>query len=189
MSLHRFSFATLPVSRWRNGGGETREIVSQPAGADFNWRASIATIAQSGPFSLFPGIDRSITLLAGDGVRLFSEGLIDHSLARIGEPFAFPGDVALHATLRGGASQDFNIMVRRGRWAANVQRLAGPVQLPAGHDGVLYVLCGRWQWVQQQTAVLAAGEGGWWRQAAAPARFVPQGSEPALALWADIHPC
>ena len=30
MSLTRFSFAALPVSPWRNGGGETREIVSWP---------------------------------------------------------------------------------------------------------------------------------------------------------------
>ena len=85
MSLTRFNFAALPVSPWRNGGGETREIVSWPPGAqDFDWRASIATIAQDGPFSAFTGIDRSITLLEGDGVRLFSAGHIDHQLDRVG---------------------------------------------------------------------------------------------------------
>lgn len=145
MSLTRFNFAGLPVSPWRNGGGETREIVSWPPGEpDFDWRASIATIAQDGPFSAFAGIDRSITLLEGDGVRLFSAGHIDHQLARIGEPFAFSGDVALEATLLGGASQDFNIMTRRGRLAAQVQRSAEPLTLPPGRAGVLYVLSGFW---------------------------------------------
>ncbi|MGO2464335.1 MAG: HutD family protein, partial [Serratia proteamaculans] len=44
MSLTRFDFASLPVTPWRNGGGETREIASWPLGAqDFDWRASIAT--------------------------------------------------------------------------------------------------------------------------------------------------
>ncbi|PPS58274.1 hypothetical protein CRX72_12315 [Pantoea sp. BRM17] len=63
-------------SRWRNGGGETREIVSFPPGAaDFAWRASIATLDASGPFSLFPGVDRVITLLQGDSPLLQSGGL------------------------------------------------------------------------------------------------------------------
>ncbi|MBS0975889.1 HutD/Ves family protein, partial [Serratia rubidaea] len=120
MQINRFDFASLPVSPWRNGGGETREIVCQPAeGANFDWRASIATIAQDGPFSAFDGIDRSITLLEGDGVRLVGDG-IDHRLAMPGEPFAFSGDVALQAQLLGGVSQDFNIMTRRGRWRATV---------------------------------------------------------------------
>jgi len=57
-----FSFENLPVSPWRNGGGETREILSWPPGkTDFDSRASIATIPQDGPFSSFPGNDRSIT--------------------------------------------------------------------------------------------------------------------------------
>lgn len=45
-----FDVNTLPVSRWRNGGGETREIISVPAqeGDGFAWRASVATIAQAG---------------------------------------------------------------------------------------------------------------------------------------------
>jgi environmental stress-induced protein Ves len=38
-------------------GGETREIISWPQGAaEFDWRASIATIAADGPFSAFPGL-------------------------------------------------------------------------------------------------------------------------------------
>lgn len=165
MSLTRFNFAALPVSPWRNGGGETREIVSWPPGAqDFDWRASIATIAQDGPFSAFTGIDRSITLLEGDGVRLFSAGHIDHQLDRVGEPFAFSGDVALEATLLGGASQDFNIMTRRGRQAAEVRRSTAPVTLSPNQAGVLYVLSGVWSLPGAANCGRARASGGWRRR-------------------------
>lgn len=186
MSLIRFDFDSLPVTPWRNGGGETREIACWPAGApDFDWRASIATIAQDGPFSAFDGIDRSITLLEGDGVHLFSAGQIDHRLSRVGEPFAFSGDVALDATLLGGASQDFNIMTRRGRWVANVQRLTIGVTLPAGHAGVLYVLRGAWSLAGG--VALSAHQGGWWPVAPHDGQLMPLAKE-GLALWADIRP-
>ncbi|MQK21523.1 HutD family protein, partial [Escherichia coli] len=42
-----FNFSSLPRTPWKNGGGETREIVSVPspdADAPFLWRASIATL-------------------------------------------------------------------------------------------------------------------------------------------------
>lgn len=69
---------SLPVTRWRNGGGETREIVSFPPRSEpFSWRASIASIAASGAFSFFPGVDRVITLLNGEGVELASPGAFD----------------------------------------------------------------------------------------------------------------
>ncbi len=40
-----FDIRKMPVSLWRNGAGETREICCfPPATRDFHWRASIATI-------------------------------------------------------------------------------------------------------------------------------------------------
>lgn len=61
-----FDIRKMPVSLWRNGAGETREICCfPPATRDFFWRASIATIASNGEFSSFPGVDRVITLLEG----------------------------------------------------------------------------------------------------------------------------
>jgi len=186
MSLTRFNFASLPVTPWRNGGGETREIACCPPGAqDFDWRASIATIAQDGPFSAFSGIDRSITLLEGDGVHLFSEGQIDHHLSQVGEPFAFSGDVALNATLLGGSSQDFNIMSRRGRWAANVQRVTAGTVLPARHAGVLYVVQG--SWLLSDGVTFAAGDGGWWAASEHSGSLTPR-TEDSVILGADITP-
>lgn len=66
-------YSRLIVAPWKNGGGETREIAAFPPGAgfdDFDWRLSIATIAEDGAFSAFPGIDRTLILLSGNGVAL-----------------------------------------------------------------------------------------------------------------------
>src|SRR6185295_12572572 len=95
----RFRRDQLPVMPWKNGGGSTCEIACWPPGAklgDFGWRVSIATMAAAGPFSVFEGVDRSIMLLAGDGVRLQSDdGAIDHRLDTPHQPFAFSGDAAI----------------------------------------------------------------------------------------------
>ena len=50
---------------WKNGGGETVEVIVHPEGAslsDFGWRVSMATVASDGPFSVFPGIDRTLAV-------------------------------------------------------------------------------------------------------------------------------
>ncbi len=62
---------------WKNGGGETVEIAVFPPGAgvdDFDWRISMATVASDGPFSIFPGIDRTLSILDGAGLSLKMEG-------------------------------------------------------------------------------------------------------------------
>ncbi|MEV4949608.1 HutD family protein [Streptomyces sp. NPDC053755] len=159
--MHPFDVETLTAGRWRNGGGATRVIVSWPAGAEeFRWRASVADIDRDGPFSAFPGVDRTFTLLAGDGVRLTAPGAFDRTV-RAGEPFGFSGDLELTAELRGGACRVLNIMVRRGVRAARVERVTGPVVPPFGHAGVLYVLRGAWR-TEAEGHTLATGQGVWW---------------------------
>lgn len=67
--MEYFDIRKMPVNLWRNGAGETREICCfPPATRDFHWRASIASIAANGEFSLFPGVERVITLLEGGEV-------------------------------------------------------------------------------------------------------------------------
>ena len=145
----RFSRAALPVTPWKNGGGTTQEIASWPQGAgldSFGWRVSIATIAAAGLFSVFAGVDRSITLLEGDGVRLFThDGRIDHRLDVPHRPFAFSGDEAIDCTLLGGASNDFNVMTRRGQWRADVRVLDHALAIEPAPHGVLLALRGEWR--------------------------------------------
>ena len=54
--------------RWRNERGWTREIHRHPEGAaEWAWRVSIAEIDHDAPFSAFPGVDRELVLLHGNG--------------------------------------------------------------------------------------------------------------------------
>ena len=130
---------------WKNGGGELLDICAEPAGAGidaFEWRASIALVRSSGPFSHFPGIDRTIVLLDGGGMRLDSaDWQVDMHHAY--EPVRFPGERAVHCTLTDGPTRDFNLMVRRGivRGDLVVMR-EHAVELPPADAVLCYVAAG-----------------------------------------------
>ena len=100
---------------WKNGGGHTLEIATHPADADlasFAWRVSIADVTRDGPFSAFPGVERTLVLLAGRGMRLVGAG-DPMDLMTPFEPVTFAGEASLHCTLSDGPTRDFNLMVRR----------------------------------------------------------------------------
>jgi uncharacterized protein len=170
MPVHAFTVDALAASAWKNGGGVTREIACVPAGAaldDFQWRVSIAHIAQAGPFSAFLGIDRVITLLTGAGVRLRSaDGAVDHWLGSTLAPFAFPGECPIDAELLAGPCDDLNVMVRRSRYSADVQVLRASAVLPAAAGGVLLACHGGWKARSPagETLTLAPGSGVWWSE-------------------------
>ncbi|MBC2886140.1 HutD family protein [Ochrobactrum sp. CM-21-5] len=110
---------------WKNGGGVTVEIAVHPQGAsvdDFDWRISMATVANDGPFSLFSGIDRTLSVLEGDGIVLDMAG-VETVLTRESLPHFFPSDVTVSARLIGSAITDLNVMTRRGRFTHQVRRL------------------------------------------------------------------
>jgi environmental stress-induced protein Ves len=69
--VRRLTTADYRVMPWRNGGGSTTELVigGEESGR-FLYRASIADVATSGPFSRFDGYDRHIMLLEGDGMTI-----------------------------------------------------------------------------------------------------------------------
>ncbi|ATO34022.1 Protein Ves [Dickeya dianthicola] len=180
--MHIFSLETLPVSRWKNGGGETREICRIPSDepdGDFAWRASIATIERDGDFSCFPGVDRVIALLSGDGVDLCGDGW-RHRLT-LHQPFAFAGEQAISARLCGGVSLDFNIMVDRRCCRAEVTVVSGTTSWTPDTAGVAYVLAGHWR---TDTHRLTSGEGAWWRSSGAC--WTPD-DENAVLLLTAIH--
>jgi environmental stress-induced protein Ves len=99
---------------WRNGGGETRELLAWPDASDWIVRISVAEIRASGPFSDFPGIDRWFAVLQGGAVRLDTRGVGTQELG-VGRTalYAFPGDAPTHCTALGMATRDFNVMLRR----------------------------------------------------------------------------
>ena len=102
---------------WKNGGGRTAEIAAwsrEPGAEAFDGRVSIAEIERDGPFSAFPGVDRTFVLLDGAGVVL-TQGGVDVEVVARHEPVRFAGDEASSCRLVGGPVRAFNLMVRRGR--------------------------------------------------------------------------
>lgn len=103
--------------RWRNGAGWTREIFAARDGDDalapWAWRLSIAEIDADAPFSPFPGVDRELVMLSGNGLRLrFDDGevvdlLLPHDRIR------FPGERGVDGELVDGPATGFNLMWRR----------------------------------------------------------------------------
>lgn len=111
--------------RWKNGAGWTREIVRVPDSEDWDWRLSIAEIEQDSPFSLFPGIDRELVLLHGNGLRLsFDDGEVC-ALQPPHDRLRFAGERKLTGELLDGPTHDFNLMWRRDR--INVELLHRPL--------------------------------------------------------------
>nr|WP_227754534.1 HutD family protein [Stagnihabitans tardus] len=87
---------------WANGKGTTLELYKTP-----NLRLSRAQVVEDGPFSLFPGIQRNLTVLTGPGFDLVGDASFQ---ARPLTPLAFAGDLRLSAVNVTAPSEDFNVM-------------------------------------------------------------------------------
>lgn len=108
-------FAGLTAVPWKNGGGSTTTIAVGPpdAGFDnFDWRVSLATIAEDGPFSSFPCVDRTLALVDGHGMTLDIDGTERVILCESGPVLAFDGESQVVAKLNRGPTTDFNVMTR-----------------------------------------------------------------------------
>ena len=60
---------------WANGRGQTVELLRLERDGVLHLRLSMATVAEDGPFSIFPGIDRNLTVISGPGFDLRGDGL------------------------------------------------------------------------------------------------------------------
>jgi uncharacterized protein len=130
---------------WKNGGGVTTEIAVFPEGAgldDFEWRLSVANVASDGPFSLFPGIERTLAVLEGEGIVLSIGDRPELTLTRGSAPFAFPADQPISARLIAGPILDFNVMSRRGRISHLVERVAWSADVPPAGTAVVFCASG-----------------------------------------------
>ncbi|WP_091470112.1 HutD/Ves family protein [Paenarthrobacter nitroguajacolicus] len=110
-------FADIRPEPWRNGGGVTRELASHPKAASaqdnaWDWRVSIADVSKAGDFSVFPGMERVITIIDGELLLLTVDGS-EHPLEKY-RPFRFSGEAASGATLPTGDIRDLNVIAREG---------------------------------------------------------------------------
>ncbi|MGH6718333.1 MAG: HutD/Ves family protein [Alphaproteobacteria bacterium] len=140
--------ATQRVVPWRNGHGTTREIHVAPGPSPdrFAWRVRIATIDRPGPFSPYPGVDRTIMVIDGAGMILTIDG-VPHRVEERFLPFGFRGESAVVCSPLGGRIHDFNVMTDRTLCSARVAviRLAeGEVRTRAAPgSGLLACLAGK----------------------------------------------
>jgi len=175
--------------RWRNGAGWTRLVHAEPSqapGQDWDWRLSIAEIEADAPFSAFPGIDRELVLLEGNGLRLrFDDGGVDELLPPH-DRLRFAGERAAHGELVDGPTLDFNLMWRREAFDAQLwhRPLVGTtaVFVEAGDTWAVHLMAGRAAFAPEDdlpplaagdTALLAAG---------ARRRFLLDGAGEALVI-------
>ena len=137
---------THKVMPWKNGGGETAEIAIFPDGTsmqDFGWRVSMAKVSTDGPFSLFPNIDRTLSILEGHSMALTIDGAEPEVLTNESEPLSFPADVPVSATLPTGEIRDLNVMTRRGSFTHSVSHIARPESFHVtGGDTILIIASG-----------------------------------------------
>jgi hypothetical protein len=104
-----------PPQPWRNGGGQTRELLLWPADSDaWRLRISLARIDRNGPFSAFPGVERWFSVLEGAGVILSIDSRV-LKLDAQSAPFCFDGSNPPDCSLVDGPTNDLNLMCRGGR--------------------------------------------------------------------------
>lgn len=128
-------YTTMP---WANGKGSTIEMLREDGPEGLKWRLSRASVVENGPFSLFAGIERNLTVLTGPGFDLVGDGV--HLTARPLVPVTFAGDIALRAEGVTAPSDDFNVMTARSLPRPEVAVLTGRAQVPAGGVLAVYAL-------------------------------------------------
>lgn len=132
--------ADYQTQPWKNGRGTTIELLRlvDPATGATLLRLSRASVVEDGPFSLFPGIERNLTVLTGAGFRLTGPGVNLRCSPLV--PVAFPGDVEVTATdTNGQPSDDFNVMTSRHLPRPDVTVVRNRT-LPDGGSLALYAL-------------------------------------------------
>lgn len=112
--LRSESYVRMP---WKNGRGSTDEICLLPPGASrdaFDLRISRASLPEPGPFSAFPGVQRTITVIEGAVLKL---DFGDH-MATLGprQPFNFDSGLTPIGIPEGGPVRVLNVMASRGVW-------------------------------------------------------------------------
>ena len=168
---------------WRNGGGQTWELLAWPAGGDWRLRISLADIENDGPFSAFPGITRWFTVVHGRGVVLrFGPRTV--TLGPGSDPMQFDGAAAPGCTLIDGPTRDLNLMFRGGEGVMLPARPGEPWEGRFAQRGLFTAIPGTLRSEQGEPVPLPAGVLLWQSEAAPGAlRFEPDAPTFQPASW------
>jgi len=137
--IRHLTTADYTAMPWANDRGQTIEMlrVDRPEGG-LLYRLSVAAVTGNGPFSLFQGIERILTVISGPGfdlvgdIELRADPLV---------PVAFPGYAHMAAAGVTGPSEDFNVMTCARLPKPEVQVISAGVARPIkGRALVLFAL-------------------------------------------------
>lgn len=151
--MQRFHLNDLPSQPWKNGRGSTRVVHSEgnrDDGVDFDWRISVAEITESGPFSVFTGVERIAVVLENGPLYLcrapaIGEVIQHQYVALRHKPLSFHGDQELHAYISGDATLCLNIMTRRSKVRAEVQVFHDSCLIRPTHQVMLFAVSEGWE--------------------------------------------
>lgn len=127
---------------WKNGGGTTAQVAAFPENEGFEtfgWRISMADVASDGPFSVFPGIDRTLILVDGDSIELDVENVV-YRLDRAAPKLSFSGDDRTAGRLPSGPIRDLNVMTRRGRFSHRTRFVQSGVALLSDETATAFLV-------------------------------------------------
>ena len=178
-----------PPQPWRNGGGQTRELLRWPADAEaWRLRISLARIDRSGPFSAFPGVERWFSVLDGAGVILS----IDSRVLKLdlqSAPLCFDGGDPPGCTLVDGPTNDLNLMCRDGRGALLVTHSGLAWQSAAPQRGLFTRVAGVWLDAKGQRIELEADTLLWSGSSEGPMLFEARSSaKDPVGYWLAYQP-
>ena len=100
----------------------------------------MARVAADGPFSAFPGIDRTLAVVKGSGLVLTIGGGAPVTLACESDPISFPGDITTSARLVAGEIIDLNVMTRRRRFSHELHRVVQPASCDFDGNDIAVVI-------------------------------------------------
>lgn len=123
---------------WANGRGTTVQMLRE-TGPDGGLllRLSMASVVEDGAFSIFPGVERNLTVISGPGFDLVGT---THIKAAPLLPVAFRGDVPIAAAGVTAPCEDFNVMTARRMPLPEVRVLTGAEVSPNGGRLALFAL-------------------------------------------------
>lgn len=176
--------------RWKNGAGWTTELLRVPDSDDWRWRLSIAEVEADGPFSVYPGVERELMLLAGNGMRLCFEDGVTQTLSPPRGSLRFAGERRLQGQLLDGPSRDFSVMWKRGAVDTHLwcKALAGAMALfvAPGETWVLHLLAGHARLSgENDLGDIAVGETAVLRACDRRVRYAVEGDGEMLLVWVE----